>query len=49
MRPVKAILIDPFACTVTEVEHDADEYHNELSYARSTAPSPARRKSAALS
>jgi hypothetical protein len=24
MRKVKAILIDPFACTVTEVEHDAD-------------------------
>lgn len=26
MRPVKAILIDPFACTITEVEHDADNY-----------------------
>jgi hypothetical protein len=25
MRPVKAILIDPFACAVTEVEHDADD------------------------
>jgi hypothetical protein len=25
MRKVKAILIDPFACTVTEVEHDADD------------------------
>jgi hypothetical protein len=22
-RPIKGILIDPFACTVTEVEHDA--------------------------
>jgi hypothetical protein len=26
MRKVKGILIDPFACTVTEVEHDADHY-----------------------
>lgn len=26
MRKVKGILIDPFACTVTEVEHDADDY-----------------------
>jgi len=25
-RIVKGILIDPFACTVTEVEHDADRY-----------------------
>jgi hypothetical protein len=23
---VRAILIDPFACSVTEVEHDADDY-----------------------
>lgn len=28
MRPVRAILIDPFACMVTEVEHDADDYTN---------------------
>jgi len=26
MRNVRGILIDPFACTVTEVEHDADNY-----------------------
>lgn len=26
MRKVKAILIDPFTMTVTEVEHDADNY-----------------------
>jgi hypothetical protein len=25
-RLVKGILIDPFACTVTEVEHDAERY-----------------------
>jgi hypothetical protein len=25
-RIIKAILIDPFACTVTEVEHDAGNY-----------------------
>jgi hypothetical protein len=25
-RTVKGILIDPFACTVTEVEHDAERY-----------------------
>jgi hypothetical protein len=28
MRNVRAILIDPFACTVTEVEHDASDYRN---------------------
>lgn len=28
MRLVKGILIDPFACTVIEVEHDADDYKN---------------------
>jgi hypothetical protein len=25
MKTIKAILIDPFACTVSEVEHDASE------------------------
>lgn len=28
MRIVRAILIDPFACTVTEIEHDAANYRN---------------------
>jgi hypothetical protein len=28
MRMVKGILIYPFACTVTEVEHDASDYQN---------------------
>ena len=27
-RNVRAILIDPFACTVTEVEHDASDYRH---------------------
>lgn len=27
-RMVRAILIDPFACTVTEVEHDANDYRH---------------------
>lgn len=27
-RNVRAILIDPFACTVTEVEHDASNYQH---------------------
>ena len=27
-RLVKGILIDPFACTVTEVEHDAESINN---------------------
>jgi hypothetical protein len=26
MRMVRAILIDPFACSVTEIEHDGDDY-----------------------
>ena len=26
MRPIKAILIDPFALTVSEVEYDGDDY-----------------------
>jgi hypothetical protein len=25
-RIIKGILIDPFACTVAEVEHDAERY-----------------------
>lgn len=28
MKNVRAILIDPFTCTVTEVEHDASNYPN---------------------
>jgi hypothetical protein len=28
MRDVRAILIDPFTCAVTEVEHDASDYRN---------------------
>lgn len=28
MKPVRAILIDPFACTVTEVQHDADDMND---------------------
>ena len=27
-RPVRAILIDPFACTVSDVETDADDYRD---------------------
>jgi hypothetical protein len=29
MRKVKAILIDPFACTVTDVEHNAGDCRND--------------------
>jgi len=28
MSNIRAILIDPFACTVTEIEHDASDYKN---------------------
>src|SRR5438034_697691 len=28
MRNVKGLLIDPFALTITEVEHDASDYHD---------------------
>ena len=28
MRKIKGILIDPFACTVAEVEHDGDDHRN---------------------
>ena len=31
MRKVKGILIDPFTCTVTEVEHDGDDYNTSIS------------------
>lgn len=27
-RMVRAILIDPFACTITEIKHDASDYKN---------------------
>jgi hypothetical protein len=30
MRTVKAILIDPFACTLTEIEDDADRYEGSV-------------------